>query len=273
MSVEGSGRAMRGQAGLFDKGWRLFGFDPQIAEWVARALPQARRAVSAPENAQWLRSGGTWFAGVNVLPNDTRGMVPGGVPLGGDVLRFIEKDLGFARADFEQGQVSVCYPGYPKPMAGETDSAFAYRRDRAAAHLDGLVPEGPARRRHLRETHSFLLGIPTVEASAAASPFVIWEGSHQILRDALRAAFGDLPPETWGDVDVTEAYHAARRRIFAECPMVEIAAKPGEAYLVHRLALHGMARWGEGATAGPDGRMIVYFRPILSGPQEWLNAP
>ena len=84
--------------------------------------------------------------------------------------------------------------------------------------------------------------------------------------------FGDLPPQEWGEVDVTEAYHAARRRIFAECPRVEIAAKPGEAYLVHRLALHGMARWGEGATAGADGRMIVYFRPILFGPRGWLTC-
>jgi hypothetical protein len=264
---------MTDKAGFFDKGWRRFGHDPQIAEWVARTLPQARLAVASSGNAEWLRSGGTWFAGVNVLPNDARGMVPGGLPLAGDVLRFIGSELGFARPEFEQGQVSVCYPGYPKPMAGESDSAFAYRRDRAAAHLDGLVPEGPERRRHLRETHSFLLGIPMVEASAAASPFVIWEGSHEILRAALRAAFADLPPETWGDVDVTEAYHEARRRIFAECPMVEIMAKPGEAYLVHRLALHGMARWRETATAGPDGRMIVYFRPILFGPEEWLEAP
>lgn len=260
-------------AGFFAKGWRHFGHEAAVADWVARTLPHAREAVTAPKNAQWLRSGGTWFVGVNALPNDATGAVPGGPPLTGAAFDFIRKGLGFADLALEQGQVSVCYPGYPQPMPSESPSAFAYRRDRAAAHLDGLHAEGPDRRRFFHEPHSFLLGIPMVEASPDASPFVIWEGSHEILRAALREAFAGVPAERWSEVDVTEAYHAARRRIFAECRKVEIAARPGEAYLVHRLALHGMARWGDGATAGPDGRMIVYFRPILFGPEEWLRVP
>ncbi|MBL8908633.1 MAG: hypothetical protein JNM20_18320 [Rhizobiales bacterium] len=264
---------MTAGGGFFAKGWRHFGYDATVAAWVARTLPQAREAVRAPGNAQWLRSGGTWFVGVNALPNDRRGAVPGGLPLAGAVVDFIRDFLGFADLSLEQAQVSVCYPGYPQPMPSETPAAFAYRRDRAAAHLDGLHAEGPARRRFFREAHSFLLGLPMVAASPDASPFVIWEGSHEILRAALRQAFAGIPTERWSAVDVTEAYHAARRRIFAECKEVTIAAKPGEAYLVHRLALHGMARWGEGASAGPDGRMIVYFRPILFGPDQWLNAP
>jgi len=263
---------MTGDAGFFIKGWRHFGYDAGVAEWVGRTLPQAREAVLAPENAQWLRSGGTWFVGVNALPNDALGAVPGGVPLAGEAVAFIRKALGFAELALERGQVSVCHPGYPQPMPSESPSAFAYRRGRAAAHLDGLHAEGAERRRFFHEPHSFLLGIPMVEASSDASPFVIWEGSHEILRRALREAFAGVPAERWSEVDVTEAYHAARRRIFAECREVEIAAKPGEAYLVHRLALHGMARWGEGASAGPDGRMIVYFRPILFGPEQWLSA-
>ncbi|MFO0990551.1 MAG: hypothetical protein U1E67_01300 [Hyphomicrobiales bacterium] len=263
---------MTADAGFFTKGWRHFGFEPEIADWVRRVLPQAREAVKAPENAQWLRSGGTWFVGVNALSNDAQGAVMGGAPLAGAAIDFIRNVLGFADLALERGQVSVCYPGYPQPMPSESPSAFAYRRERAAAHLDGLHAEGPTRRRFFHEPHSFLLGLPMVEASPDASPFVIWEGSHEILRGALREAFTGVPSDRWSEVDVTDAYHAARRRVFAECRQVEIAAKPGEAYLVHRLALHGMARWGEGASAGPDGRMIVYFRPILSGPQEWLNA-
>lgn len=260
-------------AGFFSKGWRHFARDAELAAWVVRTLPQAREAVRAPENAQWLRSGGTWFAGVNALPNDALGAVAGGVPLAGAALRFIREELGFEDFAFEPGQISVCYPGYPKPMESESAAAFAYRRDRAAAHLDGLSARGAQRRRFFSEAHGFLLGIPMVEASADASPFVIWEGSHEILREALRAALGDVPHDRWSEIDITEPYHAARRRIFAECKQVEIAAKPGEAYLVHRLALHGMARWGETASAGPDGRMIVYFRPVLFGPGEWLDAP
>jgi hypothetical protein len=264
---------MTGEAGFFARGWRHFGYEAGVADWVRHTLPQAREAVKAPANAQWLRSNGTWFVGVNALPNDGTGSVPGGPPLTGAAIEFIRDELGFAGPNLERGQVSVCYPGYPQPMPSESPAAFAYRRDRAAAHLDGLHAEGPSRRRFFHEPHSFLLGLPMVEASPDASPFVIWEGSHEILRGALREAFAGIPTVRWSEVDVTDAYHSARRRIFSECREVEIAAKPGEAYLVHRLALHGMARWREGAMAGHDGRMIVYFRPMLFGPEEWLNAP
>ena len=63
------------------------------------------------------------------------------------------------------------------------------------------------------------------------------------------------------------------RRVFDTCERVEIAAKPGEAYVAHRLVLHGVAPWAESATAGEEGRMICYFRPISGGPKEWLTAP
>ena len=59
------------------------------------------------------------------------------------------------------------------------------------------------------------------------------------------------------------ATSSLRRRIFAECPRVAVIARPGEAYAIHRLALHGVAPWQEEAPAGPDGRMIAYFRPAL----------
>lgn len=265
---------------LAEKGWCRFPFDPALAAWVAHALPAARRAVAAPENAQWLRCGGTWFAGVNALDTLPDGAVSNGPPLAGRAVGSVTDMLGGTPFDWGPGQVSVCYPGYPKPMDGESDAAFRYRQNRDAAHVDGLLPEGPARRRHLRERHAFLLGIPMVESGAGASPFVVWEGSHRIMRDAFAALFGGLPSEAWGDVDATEAYHAARRTAFEACPRVEIAAKPGEAYLVHRHALHGVAPWADGAEAGPDGRMIVYFRPEI-GPEiapetgsgfDWLNA-
>ena len=254
-------------------GWCRFPRDPELSAWIASALPAARAAVTAPDNAKWLRCGGTWFAGVNVLPNDERGAVATGPPLGGEAAEFIRNALGHRGIAWERAQVSVCYPGYPQKTEAESDRAFRYRRDHAAAHVDGLLPVGEERRRHLREHHAFLLGLPMVEASADASPFVVWEGSHEILRKALCDAFGDTPPERWRDTDVTEIYHAARRRIFEDCRCVEIAARPGEAYVVHRLALHGMARWSPDATRGPDGRMIVYFRPALLTAQQWLERP
>ena len=156
-------------------------------------------------------------------------------------------------------------------MAGESAAAFRYRREKAAAHVDGIVPEGPGRCRHLRHHHAFILGLPMVEASPDASPFTVWEGSHEVVRDALRDRLGGVPTEQWGDEDITDAYQAARRRIFAACRPVEISARPGEAYLVHRLALHGIAPWGKQAVAGRDGRMICYFRPEFGSAANWLS--
>ncbi|MEM8752922.1 MAG: hypothetical protein AAGF90_08105, partial [Pseudomonadota bacterium] len=103
------------------------------------------------------------------------------------------------------------------------------------------------------------LGLPLNEAPAGAAPLVVWEGSHEVMRAALREAFGDAPPEAWPEIDVTDAYQAARRRCFETLRRVEVPARPGEAYLIHRLALHGVAPWA--AEAGPGRRAVAYFRP------------
>ena len=53
------------------------------------------------------------------------------------------------------------------------------------------------------------------EADPGAAPLVVWEGSAEVLRAALARALAPHPPETWGEVDLTEAYAAARREVFA----------------------------------------------------------
>ena len=258
---------------FFTRGWCRFRRDTRLLDWIDAALPAARACREDPRHGQWLRYQQTWFAGVNALPNDARGAIAGSGPLGGVAVEFISRELGLEDFAWDQAQVSICYPGYPQPMAGESDALLNYRRRRDAAHVDGLLREGPDRRRHLREHHGFILGIPMVETDPGASPFVIWEGSQEIMRDAFRRRFADLPPDAWGEEDITEVYQQARERVFAECQRVEIHARPGEAYLAHRLSLHGMAPWADGAAAAPDGRMIVYFRPNTFGPYEWLNNP
>jgi hypothetical protein len=112
-----------------------------------------------------------------------------------------------------------------------------------------------------------------VECSADASPFVVWEGSHERVRAALSERFGDRPPDRWGGEDVTEAYHKVRQTVFETCKRVEIALRPGEALIAHRLILHGVAPWAESETAGEDGRMICYFRSIVGDALHWLTAP
>ncbi len=60
-----------------DRGWQRIGPDPRIAAWAAAALPVARAAVRA--SAEEWRCGGTWFVGVDALPNGPEGQV-GGAP-------------------------------------------------------------------------------------------------------------------------------------------------------------------------------------------------
>lgn len=261
-------------AQFFSLGWIRFPRDPAVADWAARARPVAEACVADPEHrARWLRCGGTWFVGVNALPNDASGAVPeaGVPPLGGPPIEFIEKVLDLSPG-LDRAQVSVCFPGYPRRSPGESEAAFRFRRERDAAHVDG-VTRYHGRRRRLGEPHGFILGVPLTEAAEGAAPLVVWEGSHEIIRRALRARFDSLPPARWAEEDVTDAYVAARRECFETCRRVPVFARPGESYLVHRLALHGVAPW-DGPETEP--RAIAYFRPDpFPGAERrwWLERP
>lgn len=258
---------------FFERGWCRFEYDACVAAWVDSALPFARKAVVAEENSQWMRCAGTWFVGVNALPNRPDSSAGAGPELQGEAVDFIRQQLWPDNFNWDAAQVSVFYPGYPQPKESESEKAFQYRCRRDAAHVDGLLPEGVSRRRHLREHHGFILGIPMVEYDQNASPVVIWEGSHELVRSALSERFNGLTPEEWGDEDITESYHAVRQQIFERCNRVPIVACPGEVYLIHRLAVHGVAPWQNGAVASADGRMICYFRPEFLDANGWLNSP
>jgi hypothetical protein len=132
----------------------------------------------------------------------------------------------------------------------------------------------PGRRRKLGETHAFILGIPLTRTLPDAAPFTVYEGSHELMRRAFRERFAGIDPAEWAHEDITDAYVAARRTAFAGCRRVAVHALPGEAYLAHRLVLHGVAPWGRSRETGP--RMIVYFRPelaIAGAPSAWLERP
>lgn len=260
---------------FFRAGWVRFPHDPAVAAWTAAARPVAEDCIADPEHrARWLRCGGTWFAGVRVFPNGAAGAVPGrGVPpLGGAPVRFLAEALGLAGFDWDPGQVSACFPGYPQPTEGESEAAFRFRRDRDAAHVDGLT-RFDGRRRRPGEWHGFILGLPLSKSPAEAAPLVVWEGSHEIMRRALGDRLAHVPPERWAEEDVTDVYVAARREAFATCCRVVVHAVPGSAYLVHRLSLHGVAPWL--ADDGPP-RIVAYFRPDpfpACSPGWWLERP
>ena len=259
--------------GLAERGWVRFPAEPEVATWAAVARGAALPRIADPaEQRQWLRCEGTWFVGVDTLPNTPDGAVAGSIPLPGAAIAAARALYG--DIPLHPGQVSVIYPGYPRPRDGEGEAAFRYRMNRDAAHVDGLHAAGPDRRRRLTERHAYILGLPLTGTSSGAAPMVVWEGSHEIMRRAFAAVLSDLPEDDWDQADLTGPYQAARREAFDACRRVTVPAAPGEAYLVHRLALHGVAPWAEGALAPPEGRMIAYFRPEWPGRlRDWLLRP
>ena len=120
----------------------------------------------------------------------------------------------------------------------------------------------------IREPHAWILGLPLTNIRAA--PLVVWEGSHRIMAEALQRALRPHAPETWADIDVTDAYQTARAQVFKTCPRVELPVGVGEATLLHRLTIHGVAP-RQGTERGD--RIIAYFRPVLTSVAEWLGAP
>ncbi len=249
--------------GFADRGWARFAAEPSVAAWARAALAALKgRALDD------LRLGGTWDVGLEALPNDESGAV-GGVALAGtaiDAVRALYGDLPLHRA-----QVSTVFPGYPQPSPDESAAAFAYRRDRDSAHVDGILPIGPERRRMVREPHAYILGLPLTECGEGASPLVVWEGSHRIMAGAFAEAFRDVTEADRPFTDITDAYHAARREVFADCPRIALHSRPGEAVLVHRLALHGISPWVEEAEAPKEGRIIAYFRPEMTRVGDWTQ--
>lgn len=74
---------------------------------------------------------------------------------------------------------------------------------------------------------------------------------------ALADALAGAAPGREGERDLTEAYAAARRRVFATCLRVALPLAPGEAVLLDPRLLHGVAPWAEGAQAPPEGRVVA----------------
>lgn len=248
---------------LADLGWTRLPADQALQPWVEAARQAGEAALRDPVLAHWHTCRGTWFVGVDALDNDCEGSVRG-VALSPVLTDWVRRAFG-PLPPLHRAQISVTFPGYPQPRAGEGPAAFAYRRDRDAAHVDGLLGEGSPKRRRIAEPHAWILGLPLTDADAGAAPLVVWEGSHRIIRAALAEALAGHAPDDWAQVDVTDAYVAARRRVFRDCTRRTLPARPGEAIVLHRHLLHGVAPWQPGASSNAPGRMIAYFRPLMAG--------
>ena len=245
---------------MVEAGFTLFDPDPAVARWAAAAHAVACKVAADPAiRAANLRHAETWFVGVDALPNASDGSIDT-VPLIGPWTPLFP-----ANQTWHAAQLSIVYPGYPGKDPEESDGNHRYRITRAAAHVDGLLPIGPNRRRYLQEPHAFILGLPLNISNAA--PLVVWPGSHKIMGDAFREIIGAQDPTT---VDLTDGYQAARKQVFDTITPERIEMTPGQSILLHRHLLHGVAPWGEGETAPPEGRMVAYFRPQFAA-SEWLQ--
>ena len=245
---------------LADEGCLQFAATEDSRRWAEAARRVGLRLAQDPEmQSANLRHGGTWFVGVDVLPNDEEGAVDG-VPLRGPW----DAHLPW-RGPLHRAQLSIAYPGYPARDPGQSAASHRYRETRKAAHVDGLLPQGPERRRFPGEFHAYVLGIHLNACDAA--PTVWWPGSHRIMARALSAAIGSADP---ADVDVTEAYHAARREIFEASAPRPLIGEPGASFLLHRFTLHGTEPWD--GPDHPEGRMSAFFRPEYEDPRDWLRA-
>ena len=256
-------------AAFENRGWAVFDPEPAVDAWCAAACMRADAVMRDPRLAREnLRHGRTWFVGVDVMGCHPFGKVPGGPKLGGAGVDFAAAQMSDNwSGDWGRGQLSVAYPGYPRRDPQESVANHRFRALRDGAHLDGLLPIGPARRRKFVEPHGVILGIALDDSRAGRSPLVVWEGSHLRLRAMMRAALRDVPEAQMSDIDLTAIYAATRKACFAECPRIELGVEPGQVIVLHRALLHGIAPW---RSPTPRPRRAVYFRPELPTVTDWL---
>jgi hypothetical protein len=247
-------------------GWICIARDERIATWAEAAYSVALDSVVGSAEA-W-RCGGTWFVGVDALQNGPDGRV-------GEVA-FPWDALPLDPCPLHKAQLSVIRPGYPAASPDETEAAYRYRLQRDAAHLDGMLAIGPTKARMIREPHDWILGIPLNLTSADASPLVVWEGSHEIMREALTEVLSPHPPEIWGSIDVTAAYKAARQTV-SDLPSDRVGgpARRGHADPPPLPSWRGpLGPCCQSTAGGPDDRLSAPATPIGAGMVvETLTAP
>jgi len=241
-----------------DAGFAVYPKDAGVTRWAQAAYRAGAEVAADPAmRARWLRHDRTWFVGVDALPTGPDGSIEG-VPLTGSWMRDVPLP-----AQWHPAQISVTYAGYPRQGPDDSEAAHRYRMSRASAHVDGLRLEDG--RRYPREPHAFVVGFALNETTAC--PLMVWPGSHVVIGAALRAVIGAQDPR---QVDVTLAYTQARRTVFDTITPVPVAAGVGEAIVVHRHTVHGIAPHHASQPIPREGRMMAYFRPECADPYDWI---
>ncbi len=246
---------------LVRDGARIFAPTKDSLRWADAAASYADTILSDPRTLaqQDLRHGKTWMVGLDAIPNLADGSL-NGVPLKGPWKNHVPAQLPLHRA-----QLSVVFPGYPQQDNTQSAANHRFRVNRSAAHMDGLIPEGPNNQRYARELHAYILGIAL--NTNPDSPTVYWPGSHLILHKAIQEACRNKPLQ---ETNLTETYHTARKLIFDTCDCVPVPTIKGGSVLLHRFTLHGTAKWTSNNKAH---RAIAFFRPEVADPATWLTDP
>lgn len=255
------------------RGWVTFPASAALSPWVQAADQKADGLLAdADVRAANLRHGDTWFVGVDVMDCAPDGSIDDGPALAGAAAAFAATQMSDNwTGDWGRGQLSVTFPGYPRQDPHESDANHRFRKRRDAAHLDGLLPQGPQKRRFFKEPHGIILGIALDSSAGGRAPLVVWEGSHHRLHDLIAdvwEAVGAAGVDQMSDIDLTEKYAEVRKSCFEDLARVEIPLAPGEAVVLHRALLHGVAPW---TSQSKTPRRAVYFRPELPSVSDWCG--
>ncbi len=146
----------------------------------------------------------TWFVGVDALPTCPMAVCPA-------VRRCRRGDCFPARSPrlhrpVAHGAALRLLPRLSQRDDDESESQQPLPRQTRCGPCGRPPWRGPERRRHLREFHDLILGLPLNAASADAAPLVVWRGSHVMMQKLFTDALAHLAPEEWGAVDLTDLY-------------------------------------------------------------------
>ena len=160
---------------LCENGWCFLNTDNDHYDWINEAKKQIKFKFS--QNVikdQDFRSGSTWFVGTNFLDNNSQGKI-GSRQLSKKIINNISSYFGTKIQYWDKGQVSICWPGYPKKDTLESEKSFNFRIKRFASHIDGIIPLGSKKRRFAKEYHAFILGLPIMNNFKNNASLVVWE--------------------------------------------------------------------------------------------------
>lgn len=247
-------------------GWVKFCSDKRLLNWLDSLQKNCDIDSLYPRHDYhhlW-RCDGTWFVGVDTIPNDHHGIVRQSLPLDGSIIDFIKQHL-WQRPQWHRGQLSVCFPEYPKKGDEDTLKSWQFRIKHHAAHCDGIHGIGKftndqKKSRFLKEHHRFILAIPLDNITQHNAPMMLWQESHRLIQKMLCDVFANMLTCEWQNYDITKIYQHCRRHILETITPIAMTANYGDAYLLHRHLLHGIKSWDR-ANHEAKIRRIIYFRP------------